>query len=405
MNFLLDLESSVLAGWFSTIWKDIYAMQKKAQMRIPMLDLKSQYDSVGREIDAAVRRVLESQQFILGPEVKAFEEELASYCEASHAIGCASGSDAILLALMACDVKTGDEVITTPFTFFATAGSIVRLGAKPVFVDIEPSTFNIDARLIEGAITKRTKAIMPVHLFGRCANMGLINQLSKHYGLAVIEDAAQAIGAKWAGGRAGSLGDIAAFSFYPSKNLGCAGDGGALTTNNIELAEKVKKLRSHGAKKKYYHEVVGINSRLDSLQAAILRAKFLYLDEWAEKRQDNARRYRLLIEESGLARDGNVRLPEESGQGSNVYNQFVISALRRDALRAFLAENGISTEIYYPVPLHLQKCFEDLGYTAGDLPESERAAQEALAIPVYPELDTKQQEYVVNNIVAFYANS
>ncbi|MFP5263188.1 MAG: DegT/DnrJ/EryC1/StrS family aminotransferase [Blastocatellia bacterium] len=374
-------------------------------MRIPMLDLKSQYDSVAKDIDAAVRRVLESQQFILGPEVKAFEEELASYCEACHAIGCASGSDALLLALVACDVKAGDEVITTPFTFFATAGSIVRLGAKPVFVDIEPSTFNIDARLIEGAITERTKAIMPVHLFGRCADMDLINHLSKHYGLAVIEDAAQAIGARWGERRAGSLGDIAAFSFYPSKNLGCAGDGGALTTNDVELAEKVKSLRSHGAKKKYYHEAVGINSRLDSLQAAILRAKFLRLDEWAEKRQDNARRYRLLIEESGLARGGNVRLPEESAQGSHVYNQFVISARRRDALRAFLAENGISTEIYYPLPLHLQKCFEDLGYSAGDLPESERAAQEALAIPVYPELDAKQQEYVVNNIAAFYANS
>lgn len=380
-------------------------MQKKAQIRIPMLDLKSQYDSIEGEIQDAVRRVLESQQFILGPEVKAFEEELAAYCEASHAVACASGSDAILLALMASGLRAGDEVITTPFTFFATAGSIVRLGARPVFVDIEPSTFNIDAQLIESVITKRTKAVLPVHLFGQCANMDLINQLSKRYGFAVIEDAAQAIGARWGERRAGSLGDIAAFSFYPSKNLGCAGDGGAVTTNEAELAEKVKSFRSHGAKKKYHHDSVGINSRLDSLQAAILRAKFLHLDEWADKRRENARRYRLLIEESDLVRAGHVGLPEESGPGLHAYNQFVIRAMRRDDLKAFLAENGISTEIYYPVPLHLQICFKDLGYSSGDLPKSERAAEQALAIPVYPELETTQQEYIVHKIAAFYSNS
>jgi dTDP-4-amino-4,6-dideoxygalactose transaminase len=367
-----------------------------------MLDLKIQYESIEGEIQDAVTRVLRSQQFILGPEVKAFEEELAAYCETPYAISCASGSDAILLALMACEVGQGDEVITTPFTFFATAGSIVRLGAKPVFVDIDPATFNVDPLLIEGAITKRTKAIMPVHLFGQCVEMDTINQMSKHYGLAVIEDAAQAIGAGYKERRAGSLGNIAAFSFYPSKNLGCAGDGGALTTTDTELCEKVKSLRSHGAKKKYYHETVGINSRLDSLQAAILRAKLLYLDQWADGRRDNARRYRVLLEESDLVRKGNVRLPEESGSGLHVYNQFVIRALRRDDLRAYLAENGIGTEIYYPLPLHLQECFRDLGYSAGDLPESERAAAQALAIPIYPELEVDQQEYVVDTIFSFY---
>jgi dTDP-4-amino-4,6-dideoxygalactose transaminase len=378
-------------------------MQNKAQVRIPMLDLKSQYDSIGGEIEEAVKRVLHSQQFILGPEVKAFEEELAAYCETPYAVACASGSDAILLALMACKVGQGDEVITTPFTFFATAGSVVRLGAKPVFVDIDPSTFNIDAQLIEAAVTQRTKAVMPVHLFGQCAEMDLIREISKHHDLAVIEDSAQAIGAIYKGHRAGSLGDISAFSFYPSKNLGCAGDGGALTTNDAELAEELNRLRSHGAKKKYYHETVGINSRLDSLQAAILRAKFLYLDQWAERRRANAQRYRELFGESKLVEAGRVRLLEESESGFHVYNQFVIRAEGRDKLRTYLADHGVSTEIYYPVPLHLQECFRDLGYSLGDLPESEIAAEQALAIPVYPELEANQQEYIVDTISAYYA--
>jgi dTDP-4-amino-4,6-dideoxygalactose transaminase len=388
---------------FEIIWFSM--MQNKARIKIPMLDLKSQYESIEGDVEDAVKRVLRSQQFILGPEVKAFEEELAAYCEASYAVGCASGSDAILLALMACGVKPGDEVITTPFTFFATAGSVVRLGARPVFVDIDPSTFNLDPQLIEGAITKRTKAVLPVHLFGQCADMDRINEVSKHYGLAVIEDAAQAIGALYRGHRAGSLGDISAFSFYPSKNLGCAGDGGALTTNDVGLAEEVKILRSHGAKKKYYHEVIGINSRLDSLQAAILRAKFVYLDRWADGRRNNAGRYRVLFEESKLVEAGRVGLPKESDFGLHVYNQFVIRALRRDELRAYLGEQGISTEVYYPVPLHLQECFRDLGYAVGALPEAEDAAKQALAIPVYPELEANQQEYIVSTIQSFYSKS
>jgi dTDP-4-amino-4,6-dideoxygalactose transaminase len=379
-------------------------MQNKAQIRIPMLDLKSQHDGIEGEIEAAVKRVLQSQQFILGPEVKAFEEELAAYCETSYAVGCASGSDAILLALMACKLGPGDEVITTPFTFFATAAAIVRLGAKPVFVDIESSTFNIDARSIEGAVTERTKAVMPVHLFGQCAEMDLMNEVAKRYELAVIEDSAQAIGATYKGRQAGSLGDISAFSFYPSKNLGCAGDGGALTTNDAGFAEEVRVLRTHGAKKKYYHESVGVNSRLDSLQAAILRAKFGHLNQWADQRRDNARRYRELFVESRLVDTGRIRLPVESGLGLHVYNQFVIRAERRDELRAYLADRGVSTEVYYPVPLHLQGCLKDLGYALGDLPESEDASEKALAIPVYPELNMNQQVYIVDTISSFYSS-
>ena len=377
-------------------------MQNKVEMRIPMLDLKSQYESIGAEIEDAIKRVLQSQQFILGPEVAEFEKELASYCRVPHAVGCASGSDAILLGLMACDVKPGDEVITTPFTFFATAGAIVRLGAVPVFVDIDRSTFNLDPQKVERAITKRTKAIMPVHLYGQCVEMDSINEVAKRYGLAVIEDAAQAIGAEYKGERAGGLGTLAAFSFYPSKNLGCAGDGGALTTDDLEIAQKLKSLRAHGAKKKYYHEVVGINSRLDSLQAAILRTKFSRLDGWATKRRANAQRYRSLFEETSLIKNNDVRMPDESSSGVHVYNQFVIRARSRDDLRGYLSDRGISTEIYYPVPLHLQECFKNLGYEVGDLPESESAAREALAIPIYPELDDKAQEYIVDSMVSFY---
>lgn len=380
-------------------------MQNKLRFRIPMLDLKSQYESIAGDIEDAVKRVLQSQQFILGPEVNAFEKELAAYCETSHAVACASGSDAILLALMACNVTPGDEVITTTFTFFATAGSIVRLGARPVFVDIDPSTFNIDPQLIEGAVTKRTKAVMPVHLFGQCAEMDLINEVSARHKLMVIEDSAQAIGAEYKGDRAGSLGNISAFSFYPSKNLGCAGDGGALTTNESELAEAVKLLRSHGARKKYFHESVGINSRLDSLQAAILRAKFSYLDRWADQRRNNANRYRLLFGQTKLIEAERIVLPEEPSSGLHAYNQFVIRAKRRDELRAFLGEQGVSTEVYYPVPLHLQGCFSELGYSFGDLPNSEIAAKEVLAIPVYPELEIRKQEYIVDSIASFYENS
>jgi dTDP-4-amino-4,6-dideoxygalactose transaminase len=377
-------------------------MQEKAKMKIPILDLSIQYQQIADEIGASVARVLNSQQFVLGPEVRELERELAPYCQCVEAVGCASGSDALLLALMALGVGPGDEVITTPFSFFATAASIVRLGAKAVFVDIDESTFNIDADRIESAITDRTKAIMPVHLFGQCAEMERINELAGAANVGVIEDAAQAIGAEYRGRRAGSLGDIGCFSFYPSKNLGGAGDGGLLTTNDAQLAEALRMLRGHGARKKYYHDRVGINSRLDSLQAAILRVKFCYLDEWARARRANAHRYHTLFSEAGLASSHSIRLPVEAASSVHVYNQFVIRARDRDALRSYLADHGVGTEIYYPKPLHLQVCFEDLGYKRGDFPESERAAAEALAIPVYPELGADAQSYVVDTIASFY---
>ena len=377
-------------------------MQEKAQMKIPILDLSVQYQQIGHEIEAAVARVMGSQKFILGPEVREFEQELAPYCHCAQAVGCASGSDALLLALMACGVGPGDEVVTTPLSFFATVGSIVRLGATPVFVDIDNKTFNIRADRIEYAITRRTKAIMPVHLFGQCAEMDPINELAAHGNIRVIEDAAQAIGAEYRGRRAGGLGAIGCFSFYPSKNLGGAGDGGMLTTNDQALAETLRVLRAHGAKQKYFHDRVGINSRLDSLQAAILRVKFRYLDQWAQARRANAQRYRDLFRDAGLGSSDAVYLPVESEGSLHVYNQFVIRARDRDKLKAWLSERGVGTEIYYPLPLHMQQCFKDLGYQSGDFPESERAAQEALAIPVYPELSGNAQAYVVEAIASFY---
>src|SRR5215813_4086152 len=380
-------------------------MQEKTRMEIPILDLRAQHRQIGTEIDQAIARVLQDQKFILGPEVRALEHELAPYCQCAEAVGCASGSDAILLALMACEVGPGDEVITTPFSFFATAGSIVRLGARAVFVDIEPSSFNIDANKIEAAINKHTRVIMPVHLFGQCSDMDKINEIASRSDLKVIEDAAQAIGAEYHQRRAGSFSAIGCFSFYPSKNLGGAGDGGLLTTNSPELAESLRMLRAHGAKKKYYHDRVGINSRLDSLQAAILRVKFRYLDQWSKARRQNAERYRKLFDRTALLERNRVQLPAESEDSLHVYNQFVIRGLDRDRLRKWLAEKGIGTEVYYPLPLHLQECFRDLGYTKGDFPEAERAAEEALAIPVYPELDSNAQSYIVDTIAAFYRNA
>jgi dTDP-4-amino-4,6-dideoxygalactose transaminase len=372
-------------------------------MRIPMLDLKAQHELIAKEIEAAARAVLDDQKFILGPEVQALERELAAYCGCEHAIGCASGSDALLLALMALGIGEGDEVITTPFSFFATAGSIVRLGARPVFVDIDYSTFNIDPGAIESAITEKTRAILPVHLFGQCAEMESINAIASKWGLPVIEDAAQAIGAGYKRNRAGNLGLMAAFSFYPSKNLGGAGDGGMITTNDSEIAGKLRSLRTHGAKNKYYHEQVGLNSRLDSLQAAILRVKFKHLDRWAEGRRANAERYRNLFRDAGLVDGGSIELPLETGKGTHVYNQFVIRAKRRDHLQSYMKERGIGTEVYYPLPLHLQPCFSALGLSRGDLPVSELASAEALALPIYPELGEAAQEYIVSTISDFYA--
>lgn len=374
-----------------------------AEMRkIPMLDLKAQYRNLAEETESAVKRVLESQQLILGPEVKDFEREIAAYCQCEYAVGCASGSDALMLALMAFGVGPGDEVITTPFTFFATAGSIIRLGAKPVFVDIDPQSFNMNAEALASAVTARTKAIMPVHLFGQCVEMDAVGQVARRAGAAIIEDAAQAIGAEYYGRRAGSLGDVAAFSFYPSKNLGGAGDGGMLTTNRSEVAEELRLLRAHGAKRKYYHDRVGVNSRLDSLQAAILRVKFRYLDDWAAARRANAGRYDGLFDEAGLRENGQVTVPSVGAGQHHVFNQYVIRAERRDDLRAHLSGCGIGTEIYYPVPMHLQTCFAELGYTKGDFVEAEKAADEALAIPIYPELTEEDQAYVVSAITRFY---
>jgi len=372
-------------------------------MKVPLLDLKVQHDAIANEIGLAIAGVLNNQHFILGPEVRELEGTLASYCGAEYGIGCASGSDALLLTLMALGVGPGDEVVTTPFSFFATAGSIARLGAKPVFADIEPGTFNINPEALENAISPRTRAILPVHLFGQCAAMDKIEDIASAHGIPIIEDAAQSIGADFRGRRAGSQGLMAGFSFYPSKNLGGAGDGGLITTSDDQLASRLRAMRAHGARKKYFHDVVGMNSRLDSLQAAILLVKFRYLEEWTEARRRNAKAYRRLLSESGLVDAGHICLPEDTGNGRHVYNQFVVRAKRRDALRGYLKELGIGTEVYYPLPLHLQDCFAYLNYKRGELPVAETASEEALAIPIYPELQATAINYVVDSIAAFYA--
>lgn len=364
---------------------------------VPLLDLKAQYSALRDEIHAAMDRVIESQHFILGPEVEALEREVAAYSHCQYGIGVSSGTDALLVALMAIDLQPGDEVITTPYTFFATAGSIVRLGGRPVFVDIDPRTYNIDPAGIETVITPRTKAIMPVHLFGQMADMDPIMAIAERHGLAVIEDAAQAIGAEYKGRRAGSIGHLGCFSFFPSKNLGGFGDGGMVTTNDPALADKVKLLRGHGARPKYYHKVVGGNFRLDALQASVLRVKLTHLDEWTAARQRNAERYRQLFAAAGV----DIGLPYDAGYGRHIYNQFVIRSERRDALMAHLKAHQIGTEIYYPVPMHLQECFADLGYRPGDFLASECAAKETLAIPVYPELAEGAQQAVTENIQRF----
>lgn len=371
-------------------------------MKVPLLDLRAQQEPLREEINAAVARIFDTTQFIMGAEVAALEKEIAAYCQTEFAIGCASGSDALVLALMAFDIKEGDEVITTPFSFFATVSSITRLGATPVFVDIDPQTYNLDVSQIEEKITPRTKAIMPVHLFGQCAEMDALSSISQKYNIPLIEDAAQAIGSEDAGRRAGDMSAIGCFSFYPSKNLGAAGDGGMMTTNDADLAHKLSVLRVHGSEVKYYHKFVGLNSRLDALQAAILRVKLPYLDGWTEGRQRNAETYKKLFVDAGLSEQ--VGLPFERENVRHIYNQFTIrvGGEKRDALKSFLAENGVGTDIYYPVPLHLQECFAYLGGKTGDLPESEKAAHETLALPIYPELTGEQLEYVVDRIANFF---
>jgi dTDP-4-amino-4,6-dideoxygalactose transaminase len=371
------------------------------QSAIPALDLKAHHAPIKDEIYAAMRQVVESNAFILGPDVDALETEVATYCGAKNCLGVSSGSDALLLALMGLDVKPGDEIITTPFTFFATAGAIARVGAVPVFVDIEPKSFNIDPAKIAAKITNRTRGLMPVHLYGQCAEMDPILDIARKHNLFVIEDAAQAIGAEYKGKRAGSMGTVGCFSFFPSKNLGAFGDGGAVTTNDADLAEKMRVLRVHGSKPKYYHHVVGGNFRLDTLQAAVLRVKLKHLDQWSAQRQQVARKYRDLITSRSLEGNG-VECPRVV-QSRHIFNQFVIRATRRDELQQHLNKQKIGNAIYYPVPMHLQKCFAYLNHREGDFPESEAAARATLALPMFPELTEKQQKRVVDVVAEFYA--
>lgn len=366
----------------------------------PFLDLKVQFDGIRDEIKDAIARVLESQQFVMGSEVSDLETEIKRYVGCEYVFGCASGSDALLLSLMALGVGSGDEVITTPFTFVATAGSIARLSARPVFVDIDPETYNLDPRHLENAITPRTKAIIPVHLFGLPADMEAILDVGRQHDLAVIEDAAQSIGAQYKGKSVGGIGTLGCFSFFPSKNLGGAGDGGLVTTNDSRLAEKLKVLRLHGSRTKYQYELLGINSRLDALQAAILRVKLPHLDEWTACRRHNANLYRKLFVEYGL--DSHVNTPLAPSESVHVYNQFTIRTGQRDALKQYLRDNGIPTEIYYPHPLHLQPAFANLAYKPGSFPESEGASAEVLSLPIFPELTEEQLRIVVQNIAGFY---
>ena len=364
-------------------------------MNVPLLDLKAQYAHIKTDVMAAVNEVFESQYFILGPKVAAFEAACAQYIGAPHALGVSSGTDALLLALMALGVGPGDEVITSPFTFFATAGSIARVCAKPVFVDIDPDTFNLNPSLVERSITKKTKAIMPVHLYGQCTDMDPILALAKKHGLAVIEDAAQAIGSTYKGRQAGTMGTIGCFSFFPSKNLGGAGDGGLVTCTDAALLDTLTKLRNHGAHPKYYHAMIGGNFRLDALQAVVLNVKLKHLAAWHEARRANAAFY-----DAGFAGCRGIVVPIVKPDRYMIYNQYVIRVKNRDAVLAALKKADIGSEIYYPVPLHLQECFAYLGYKAGSMPESERAANETLALPIYPELTTAQKQHVVDTVKA-----
>jgi len=372
-----------------------------SQENFPFLDLQTQFAGIRAEILAAVIRVLESQHFILGAEVEAFEKDIARLVGCRSAIGCASGSDALLLALMALEIGPRDEVITTPFTFVATAGSIARLGARPVFVEIDPVDFNLDPSEVVKAITPRTRAILPVHLFGLPADMDSILEIARVHRLAVVEDAAQAIGARHNGKAVGSMGILGCFSFFPSKNLGGAGDSGIITTDDLELAERLRILRAHGSRNKYQYELLGINSRLDALQAAILKAKLPHLEEWTASRRQNAELYRTFFSEFGLC--DMVRLPPVTHDRTHVYNQFVIRTTRRDNLREFLKSIGIPTEIYYPHGLHMQPAFSYLGYHKGQFPKAEAACAEVLALPVYPGMSYDQLRMVVAAIAKFFA--
>lgn len=373
-------------------------------MKVPLLDLNAQFQSIKQEVSAAVAEVLESNQFILGPKVVQCENLIAQYSNSSYAVGVSSGSDALLACLMAENIGPGDEVLTTPYTFFATAGAIARVGATPVFIDIDPETYTIDAKRMATRVTQRTRAIIPVHLYGQMADMQEVMSLAAQHGLVVIEDAAQAIGAEDRGKRAGSIGHYGCFSFFPSKNLGAAGDGGMVVTNDAERAAKLKCLRSHGSKPKYFHRIIGGNFRLDEIQAAVVITKLRHLDDWTAARQQNAARYNRLFEASKVVRTTRqgppVVLPKVTTD-RHIFNQYVIRVPDRDELQQALKELGVGTEVYYPVPMHLQPCFAYLGICVGAFPESERAAKETLALPVYPELSNSQAEYVVQCIVDF----
>ncbi len=379
-------------------------------MEVPLLDLKGQYQTIKSEVTSVLADLFESQMFILGPHVTALEENIAAYCGADHAVGVSSGTDALLISLMTEGIGPGDLVITTPYTFFATAGAIARVGAIPVFADIDPVTFNLSPASVKEVITamddsrkNRLKAIVPVHLYGQCADMDGLLEIAKAHNLSVIEDAAQAIGSIYKGRRAGAMGDYGCFSFFPSKNLGAFGDGGIVTACDQERYDRLKIMRVHGGHPKYYHHVIGGNFRLDAIQAAVVNIKLKYLDEWTEGRQRNAGIYRHLFADAGLTEV--VSLPEEVEE-RHIYNQFIIrvSAENRDELREHLSEAGVGSEIYYPVPLHLQKCFEHLGYQRGEFPEAERAALETIALPIYPELTGDQLGYVVEKIKVFFTH-
>ena len=377
-------------------------------MNVPLLNLSAQHEPIKKDLLAAFEQVLDNNNFILGSEVSELESRIAAYCQTRFGVGVSSGTDALLVSLMALDIQPGDEVITTPLSFFATVGAIVRLGAKPVFVDIEPETYNIDPSQLESAITPRTRAILPVHLYGQCADMNAIIDIATRHGLAVVEDAAQAIGAEYRDGRrAGSMGIAGCFSFFPSKNLGGMGDGGMVVTNDQDFADRVRILRVHGSKPKYYHRFVGGNFRLDTLQAAVLNVKLGYLDRWTALRQQHATLYEKLFHEAGLVNTLNIILPKAVYQRDGVahyhiYNQFVIAVSHRDELQSYLKSKGVGTEVYYPVPLHLQHCFKQLEHKEQDFPEAEQACKRLLALPVYPELEADQQYYVVQAIREWY---
>jgi dTDP-4-amino-4,6-dideoxygalactose transaminase len=371
------------------------AMPTKVTMQVPLLDLKAQYADLRAEVDDAVRRVMESTRFIGGPEITGLEEEIARYSQTPHGIACASGTDALLLSLKCLGVGPGDEVVTSAYSFFASAGTIVNAGGTPVFVDIDPRNYNLDVHRLEAAITPRTKAVVAVHLYGQCCDLTAVKAVCDKHQVWLIEDAAQAIGAEWDGKRAGSVGDFGCFSFFPSKNLGGAGDGGMIVTRSAEYADRLRLLREHGARPKYYHAIVGTNSRLDALQAAILRVKLRHLDRWSEARAKNAELYHQLFEGSRVGR------PFRDPRARHIYNQYVIRIERRDELKKHLADRGIGTEVYYPVPLHLQQCFAGLGYKPGDMPHSEAAANQTLALPIYPELGEERIRYVAQSVREF----